>query len=196
MAAQTGAIPAPAKTLMVYGDSLVAGYGLDATASFPAQLDGALRKKGYQIKVINAGVSGDTTAAGLTRLDWSLRQNPDYVLLVLGGNDMLRAIDPKVTEDNLRAIMEKLEARKIPVLLAGMESFRNLGKDFSGKYRKMYAKLADRHAAILYPFFLDGVALKPEFNLDDGVHPNAQGVSVIVEKILPDVEKLLAKKKM
>lgn len=189
------ATPAAAsqKKLMVYGDSLVAGYGLALEKAFPAQLEKKLQADGHDVKVINAGVSGETTAGGLARLDWTLQDKPDCVILVTGGNDMLRAIDPKHTRENLKKILDMLKARKIPVLVAGMRSYRNLGAVFGGQYQAMYEDLADEYDAVFYPFFLDGVAMDAMLNQDDGMHPNERGVAVIVDKIYDDVEDLLEK---
>jgi acyl-CoA thioesterase-1 len=190
--AVTSALAADApKTLMIFGDSLVAGYGLSADQAFPAQLQKKLTEAGHDIRVINAGVSGDTTSGGVTRLEWTLKQNPDYVVVVLGGNDMLRSVDPKVTRDNLDKIMKTLTDRKIPTLLAGMKSFSNLGAGFGRAYDEMYRDMADKYDAGYYPFFLDGVAFDALLNQDDGVHPNALGVAVITDKIFPDVVDLI-----
>ncbi len=182
------------KKLMVFGDSLVAGYGMSLDQAFPAQLEKKLQAAGHTIKVINAGVSGDTTSAGLTRLDWALQQNPDYVIVVLGGNDMLRQVDTKVTRENLEKILAKLKERKIPTLLAGMRAYRNMNDFFGGGFETIFEETADKYDAVYYPFFLDGVALNAQYNLDDGIHPNPAGVNVIVEKIYDDVEELLKRK--
>ena len=182
------------KKLMVFGDSLVAGYGMAIDEAFPAQLEKKLQADGHNIKVINAGVSGDTTSAGVTRLDWALQQNPDYVIVVLGGNDMLRQIDTKVTRENLEKILTKLKERKIPTLLAGMRAYRNMNDFFGGGFETIFEETADKFDAVYYPFFLDGVALNAQYNLDDGIHPNPAGVNVIVEKIYDDVKKLLKRK--
>lgn len=179
------------KKLMVFGDSLVAGYGIAITDSFPAQLEKKLQADGRNIKVINAGVSGDTTSAGVTRLDWSLSQKPDYVIVVLGGNDMLRQIDQKVTRDNLDKIIKALRRRDIPVLLAGMRSYRNLSAISGGDIATVYEDIAKSNDVLLYPFFLEGVALEAPYNLDDGIHPNPAGIAKIVDNIYPSVMKLL-----
>lgn len=180
-----------AKKLMVIGDSLVAGYGLPAASAFPARLGEKLSADGHNIKVINAGVSGETTSGLLTRLDWTLQQKPDYVILVIGANDMLRQVDRNVTKANLQKILGKLQAQKIPVLMAGMRSFRNFDDLFGGKFQQIYEDLADEYDVIYYPFFLEGVAMDARLNQDDGVHPNLAGVDVIVDKIYGDVEDLL-----
>jgi acyl-CoA thioesterase-1 len=185
--------PAPQKVIMALGDSLVAGYGLPLAQSFPSQLAAALADKGRNVKVINAGVSGDTTADALNRLDWMLKTHPQYAIVTLGGNDMLRSLDPALTAANLDKIVEKLHARHIPVLITGMQAFTNMGYVFGDAYLKMYKDVAKKYDETYYPFFLDGVALKPEFNQDDGIHPNAAGVGIIVKNILPSVEKLLAR---
>ncbi len=186
--AQTAETP---KKLMVFGDSLVAGYGLPVGDAFPAQLEAKLKADGHNITVINAGVSGDTTSAGLTRLNWSLTQKPDYFVLVLGGNDMLRQVDPKVTRKNLDDIVKTVRAQNIPVLMAGMQTYRNLGDGQTDALAQIYRDIAAKHDALLYPFFLDGIALNAAYNLDDGIHPNKQGVAIIVDKIYPDVKKLI-----
>ena len=181
------------KKLLVFGDSLVAGYNIPLADAFPAQLENKLRANGHAVKVINAGVSGDTTAGGVTRLDWSLAEKPDYVILELGANDMLRTVPPDVTRDNLKKMLDVLKARNIPVLLAGMQSYKNLGESFGDRYETMYKELAAEYDAVFYPFFLDGIAMNPALNIDDGMHPNPKGVLVIVDKIYPSVTKLLEK---
>lgn len=188
--AETPAAPA-AKKLMVFGDSLVAGYGLPLADSFPSQLEAKLKADGYDISVINAGVSGDTTSSGLTRLDWALAQKPDYFILVMGGNDMLRQVDLSVTRSNMNKIAEKVHAQKIPMLIAGMRPYRNFAGIGGGGLEDIYEDVADKYEAILYPFFLDGVALKAQYNQDDGIHPNKQGVAIIVDNIYDDVKELL-----
>jgi len=179
--------------LLVLGDSLVAGYGLPPGQSFPDQLQLDLAATGRQVSVINAGVSGDTTAGGLARLDWSLADNPDAVIIVLGGNDMLRGLSPRGTRDNLNAIISRLRGRGIEVLLAGMMAPRNMGADYVSSFDAIYPTLATSHDIEFYPFFLDGVALDPELNLDDGLHPNQRGIAEISRRILPAVERLLAR---
>ncbi len=178
--------------LVVFGDSLVAGYGLKPSDAFPAQLQKSLQSGQYKnVKVVNAGVSGDTTAGGLQRFDWVVTKDTDAVILELGANDTLRGIDPKVTRRNLDRILKKLQERNIPVLLAGMRAARNWSTKHIESFERIYVDLAQKYGAILYPFFLEGVALNPKLNLDDGLHPNAKGVAQIVGKILPDVKKLL-----
>lgn len=187
--------PPEKKVILAFGDSLTAGYGLDRADALPVYLQRGLEKAGYDgVSIVNAGVSGDTTAGGVTRLAWTLkRQNPDYVILALGGNDMLRAIDPAATEQNLRKMLETLKAADIPVLLAGMRAPASMGPDFAGAYDKMYAKLAKEYQAVYYPFILDGVAMNPDYNQRDGVHPNVEGVKIIAAKMLPYLEQLLKK---
>jgi acyl-CoA thioesterase-1 len=179
--------------LLVLGDSLVAGYGLPPGQSLPDQLQRDLATRGVSVAVINAGVSGDTTAGGLARLDWSLADNPDAVIIVLGGNDMLRGLPPEGTATNLDAIVSRLRERDIEVLLAGMMAPRNLGPAYVEAFDAIYPALARRHDIEFYPFFLDGVALDPALNLDDGLHPNMQGISEISRRMLPVVERLLAR---
>ena len=182
--------PAAAETplrLMAFGDSLTHGYGLAPEDSFPAQLEAALRAKDQAVEVINAGNSGDTTAAGLARLDWALADRPDAVILELGANDALRGLDPADARANLDAILERLGQQQLPVLMAGMQAPRNLGRHYWEAFDAIFPALAEKHNVLLYPFFLDGVALDPQFNQPDGIHPNAAGVAVIVERILPSV---------
>lgn len=187
-------LPAMAETrLMVLGDSLVAGYGLPPGQGFPAQLQRDLVAAGRQVTVVDAGVSGDTTAGGLARLDWSLADNPQAVILVLGGNDMLRGLPPAAARENLEAIVTKLRDLQIEVLLAGMMAPRNMGPSYIADFDAIYPGLADRHDIIFYPFFLEGVALEPTLNLDDGLHPNEAGIAEITRRILPSVERLLAR---
>lgn len=179
--------------IVAFGDSLTAGFGLQNSDSFPAQLEKALKARGQDVKVINAGVSGDTAAAGLARLDWALPDDASGVIIELGANDALQGLDPVATKATLEQMITKIKARGLPILLAGMEVPRNLGKDYVEQFRKLYADLATRYDLILYPFFLDGVALDDKYLMGDGLHPNAAGVARIVEGILPKVEELLAK---
>ena len=173
--------------ILAFGASITAGYGLDAADSLPAQLETALRAHGIDATVINGGVSGDTSAGGLARLDWTLADNPDLVILDLGGNDALRAIDPKTTEANLDAIVSRLKAEKRGVLIAGMLAPPNLGADYAAAFNAVFPAVAARHDVTLYPFLLDGVVADPALNQADGIHPNAAGVKVIVERMLPFV---------
>ena len=177
--------------VLVLGDSLVAGYGLPPGQSFPEQLQRDLATAGSEVVMINAGVSGDTTAGGLARLDWSLADNPDAAIIVLGGNDMLRGLPPEGTKANLEAMIGRLRGKGVEVLLAGMMAPRNMGADYVETFDGIYLALAAAHDIEFYPFFLEDVALEPLLNQDDGIHPNEAGVSVIVENILPHVEKLI-----
>ena len=179
--------------LMVLGDSLVAGHGLPQGEAFPEILGQMLRNDGFDVHVINAGVSGDTTAGGLARLDWSLADNPDAAIIVLGGNDLLRGLDPSASFANLDEIIKRLKARNIAVLLAGMQAPRNFGADYADEFDAIYERLVDRHDVLFYPFFLDGVALQPMMNLADGMHPNQAGIYHIARRILPQVKSLLSK---
>ena len=179
--------------LLALGDSLTAGYGLPPNEAFPVQLEAALRSKGYNVRVINSGVSGDTAAEGYARLDWSLGEPVDGAILEFGANDALRGLEPKVAEQSLDAILQELKARHIEVLLAGMEAPRNWGAAYSEEFRAIYPALAAKYGTLLYPFFLKGVAMNPALNLADGLHPTGDGVRVIVQNILPDVEKLIAR---
>jgi acyl-CoA thioesterase-1 len=177
--------------ILALGDSLTAGYGLAAADSFPAQLERALNDRGTTVQVLNAGVSGDTTAGGLARLEWALVDNPDLVILALGANDSLRAVAPEITRANLAAILEKLQARQLPVLLAGMYAPPNLGQTYQAAFDSIYPQLAVQYGALLYPFFLDGVATDPALNQADGIHPNSDGVAVLVQRIVPYVLRLI-----
>ncbi len=177
--------------ILVLGDSLTAGYGLAAAESFPAQLERALRDGGQRVRVINAGVSGDTTSGGLARLDWALAERPRLVILQLGANDALRGIDPGLTKANLAAILTRLKRDGVRVLLTGMRAPRNLGPAYYTKFDRLYRDLAEKHQVALDPFFLEGVALRPELNLSDGLHPNPQGIALIVNRIMPQVCQLL-----
>jgi acyl-CoA thioesterase-1 len=182
-------------TLLALGDSLTAGYGVAAADAFPVKLAAALKARGHDVKVINAGVSGDTAADGLARLDWALGDAVDAAIVELGANDMLRGLDPVQAEQALDEILKKLGEKKIPVLLSGMVAAPNLGPDYGQRFNRIYPKLAAVHGAMLYPFFLDGVAGQRALNQPDGMHPNAAGVDEIVTRILPSVEALLARVK-
>ena len=185
-AANSAADNAP-QTLMLYGDSLMAGYGLSHEDGFAPRLEAALRDAGHNVKVINSSVSGDTTAAGLSRLEWALVDDPDIVLLELGANDALRGVEPSQTRENLDEIIGKLRDRDVAVLLAGMMAPPNMGKEYGAEFNEIYPELAAEYQLAFYPFFLDGVAADSSLNQDDGIHPNADGVKVIVERILPKV---------
>jgi len=179
--------------ILALGDSLTAGYGLPKTDGFTEQLQAALRAEGRDVRVINAGVSGDTSAGGRARLDWALADKPDAVILELGANDGLRGIDPKVTRQNLNAILDRFGAMKLPVLFAGMVAPPNLGPEYGAEYAAVFKDLAARYDVIFYPFFLDGVAGKPALNQRDGIHPTKAGAAVIVERILPATRELLSR---
>jgi acyl-CoA thioesterase-1 len=190
-AAQTGA---PLK-IVAFGDSLTAGYGLPAQEAFPARLERALKAKGHNVEIENAGVSGDTASGGLSRLEWSIADGTDAVIVELGANDMLRGVQPKVTLQALDDILAKLKARNIPVLLSGMRAAPNMGAEFVREYEAIFPALAQKYDVVFYPFFLDGVAADPRLALRDGVHPNGAGVQIIVDGILPKVEELIARVK-
>ena len=177
--------------IVAFGDSLTAGFGLPPAAAFPAQLQKALRARGHDVAVTNAGVSGDTTSGGLQRIDWAVPPGTQAVILELGANDALRGIEPAQARTNLDQILASLAKRGIPVLLAGMRSPQNWGKNYVDSFERLYPELAARHGVLLYPFFMEGVALDPKLNLDDGLHPNTDGVARIVEGILPKVEALI-----
>jgi acyl-CoA thioesterase-1 len=177
--------------IVVLGDSLSAGYGLPGDEAFPAKLAQALKAKGLAVSVTNAGVSGDTASGGLGRLDWSVPEGTEAVIVELGANDALRGIDPKLTKSALDSILNKLATRHISVLLAGMKAPRNMGADYVKVFDAIYPELASNHAVVFYPFFLDGVATDPKLNQGDGLHPNAAGVDVIVARIIPSVEELV-----
>jgi acyl-CoA thioesterase-1 len=175
-----------------FGDSLMAGFGLGPGEGFTEQLQDALRAKGHDVAVANAGVSGDTSSGGLARLDWSVPDGTDLVILELGANDMLRGIDPAIVEKNLDEMIARLKARGIDVLLAGMVAAPNLGHAYGEAFGSLYPRLAQKHGVILYPFFLDGVAAEQDLLSEDGMHPSADGIRTIVGRILPTVEKAIA----
>ena len=177
--------------ILVLGDSLSAGYGLPADDTFPARLEAALEAAGTPAAVINGGVSGDTSAGGRTRLDWMLADRPDMAIVELGGNDALRGLDPDQTYANLDAILKRLREENVAVLLAGMLAPPNMGRDYADDFAAVFPRLAEEHGVPLYPFFLDGVAADPDLNQPDGIHPNAAGVDVIVERILPHVQDVM-----
>ncbi|RDV05729.1 arylesterase [Undibacter mobilis] len=181
--------------IVVLGDSLTAGYGLNVQDAFPTKLGVALKAKGHAIELINAGVSGDTATGGLDRFDWSVPADADALILELGANDALRGVSPDVTRAALDKILSKAAERKIPVLIAGMKSPPNMGADYVAKFDAIFPELARTHNALLYPFFLEGVAADEKLNQRDGMHPNSDGVDVIVKNILPKVEELIAKAK-
>jgi acyl-CoA thioesterase I len=182
-------------TVVVLGDSLAAGYGLPPGADFVSVLERALKARGHNAKLVNAGVSGDTSSGGLERLDWSVPDGTDGVIVELGANDMLRGIDPEITRNALESIVTRLKARGIPVMLAGIYAQRNLGPAYTGRFDAIYPELARKHGLVHYPFFLDGVAGDRALNLPDGLHPSQKGIERIVERILPTVETFLARLK-
>ncbi|WP_375338314.1 arylesterase [Chelatococcus sambhunathii] len=177
--------------LVALGDSLTAGFGVGPKDAFPAKLEAALKAKGRNVAISNAGVSGDTSTGGADRLDWSVPDGTDGVIVELGANDMLRGLDPEVTRKAIGRILDGLNARNIPVLLTGMRAAPNLGPDFGERYEAVFTDYAKERGLDFYPFFLDGVAGDRALNQQDGIHPNPRGVDVIVEKILPTVERFL-----
>lgn len=190
-------LSAPARAddmrLLVLGDSLTAGYNLPQDKAFPVQLERALWARDYPVTVLNAGISGDTTAGGLARLDWVLAEEPDAAIVALGANDGLRGLDPEQTRENLTAIVRRLKSQEIQVLIAGMLAPPNLGREYGEAFNAVFPEVAERTAVLLYPFFLEGVAADPALNQADGIHPTAEGVAVMVDNILPKVEELLHK---
>ena len=189
---ESAAAPDRPVRIVALGDSLTAGLDLAAADAFPAKLAAALKARGLAVEVTNAGVSGDTAASGLARLDWSVPEGTDAVIVEFGANDMLRGIDPKVTRQALEQIVRRLGERRIAVLLAGMRAAPNLGTDYGREFEAIYSELAARNGLLLYPFFLDGVAAEQRLNQRDGLHPTAAGVDAIVARILPKVEELVA----
>jgi len=184
-------LAAPVNILAI-GDSLTAGYGLAQPDSFTVQLAGALNKAGREVRVSNAGVSGDTTAGGRARLAWALSEKPDAVIIELGANDGMRGLDPRQTEANLDAILTAIKSRGLPVLLTGMRAPPNLGPEYGAEFNGLFPRLAKKHGVMFYPFFLEGVAAVPSLNQDDAIHPNAEGVAEIVRRLLPFVQRLIA----
>jgi acyl-CoA thioesterase-1 len=179
--------------IVALGDSLTAGFNLPGSAAFPAKLEKALKQKGVAVEIANAGVSGDTASGGLGRLDWSVPDDTDAVIVELGANDMLRGVDPAVTRRALEQIVRRLTDRHIPVLLAGMRAAPNLGVQYVGAFEAIYPELAAKYDLLLYPFFLDGIVGDSKFNQRDGLHPTAAGVDKIVAGILPKAEELVAR---
>ena len=194
--AQLPAIADSPVRIVALGDSLTAGLGLPVNASFPAKLETALRQRGVAVEITNAGVSGDTASGGLARLDWSVPQGTDAVIVELGANDMLRGMDPKITRAAFAEIVRRLRERHIAVLLAGMRVAPNLGAEYAHQFESIYSDLAARDGVLLYPFFLDGVAGDPTLNQPDGIHPTAAGVEEIVTRMLPQVEELVSRVQM
>jgi acyl-CoA thioesterase-1 len=182
-----------ASKIFILGDSLTAGYGVAPGKSFPDQLQAALRARGHRVRVINGGVSGDTSAGGRARIGWALKDKPDAFIVALGGNDALRGIDPKSTRRNIDAILTRLGQAGVPVLLAGWKSPRNLGPEYVRAFEAVFPDLARKHGALFYPFILEGVALKPALNQRDGIHPNARGAGRMAKGILPMAERLIAR---
>lgn len=178
--------------LLGFGDSLMAGYGLPPGDGFPEQLQEALQATGIDASVTNAGVSGDTSAGGRSRLDWALASDPHAVILELGANDGLRGLEPAETKRNLDAILTMLDEKDIPVLLTGMLAPPNLGQEYGAEFETVFRDLANKHAVLFYPFFLDGVVGDPALNQKDGIHPTREGVAIIVERILPAVRELIS----
>lgn len=193
-----GPATAPAETageapvrIVALGTSLTAGYGLAQDAGFVPRLEAALRERGFNVRIENAGVSGDTSAGGLARLDWSIGPDTEAVIVELGSNDALRGLDPARTRANLAAILDRLTARGLPVLLAGMLAPPNLGEDYGREFAALYPQLAETYGVLFYPFFLDGVAAQPALNQPDGIHPNEDGVAEIVRRITPYAARLV-----
>ena len=180
------ALPATAaKTILALGDSLTAGYGLEAGHAMPDVLQAALQKSGADVKIINAGISGDTAAEGAARLDWALTPDVQAIILELGANDALRGLPPEGVDKALRGVLDEAKAKKLPVLILGMKAPPNLGEDYRAKFDAIYPKLANDYGAQLYPFYLDGVAAQPGLNQQDGMHPNDKGLAEIVARMLP-----------
>jgi len=179
--------------IVALGDSLTAGYNLPASAAFPVKLEKALKAKGHAVEIANAGVSGDTASGGLARLDWSVPEGTDAMIVELGANDMLRGIDPAVTRRALEEIVRRLSERRIPVLLAGMRAIPNLGVDYVRGFEAIYSELAAKYDVLLYPFFLEGIASDAKLNQRDGVHPTAAGIERVVAGVLPKAEELVVR---
>ena len=183
-------------TILALGDSLTAGYGLDKGLSFPARLQARLNEMGLNVAVVNGGVSGDTSAGGLSRINWLLKPPPSAVIIELGANDGLRGLDPASTRANIDGILKLLKRENIPVLLTGMQAPPNLGRDYGAEFNSIYPDMAGKYGAVYYPFFLEGVATTPELNQKDGIHPNARGVDIIVDGMLPSVRQLIEQIKL
>jgi acyl-CoA thioesterase-1 len=188
------AAAAKAPRILAFGDSLTSGFGLPPEASFPAKLETQLRADGLEVRVVNAGVAGDTTAGGLARLDWALADKPDVVILELGANDALRGLDPAGVRANLDKIIAKVQASGAKLLLAGMRAPPNWGEEYREAFDRIYPELARAHDVPLYPFFLEGVATQPDLNQPDGLHPNERGVAAVVDHIAPVIAGLIGGK--
>jgi acyl-CoA thioesterase-1 len=188
---QSTPVAAHVPVILDFGDSITAGYGLPAGQAFPARLEAWLHGRGIEVRVVNAGVSGDTTAGGLTRLDWALADKPDLVILALGANDALRGIDPSAVRDNLDKMIVKIQASGAKLLLVGMLAPPNWGEEYKRAFDQIFPELARMHHLTFYPFLLEGVAMQPELNQPDGLHPNERGVAVLVDKIAPVVAGLI-----
>jgi acyl-CoA thioesterase-1 len=195
IAALLAAAPAGAATprVLALGDSLTAGYGLPPGEAFPVRLQARLGEDGYAVEIANGGVSGDTSAGGLARLDWALAGTPDIVLVEFGANDMLRGIDPKVTYDNLDKMLARIMQSGAKILLLGMKAASNWGREYQASFDAIFPALAEKYHVPLYPFFLDGVAADAALNQPDGLHPNPRGVAIIVERLSPYLERLLGR---
>ena len=180
-------------TLLALGDSLTSGLGLEASEAFPVKLEAALKNRYPGLKIINGGVSGDTAADGLARLDWALTDEVGGLIVELGANDALRGLDVAQTETALNGIMVKAQLRTLPVLILGMKAPPNMGPEYVARFDGLYPRLAEKYQALLYPFYLDGVAANGSLNQSDGIHPNGRGVDVIVSKVMPSVEELIGK---
>jgi acyl-CoA thioesterase I len=190
-AASGGASAAETYKIVAFGDSLMAGYRLAPGESFPERLESALRTRGHDVVIANAGVSGDTSSGGLSRLDWSVPDDTDLVVLGLGANDMLRGVSPEITARNLEEMIVRLKERQIDILLVGMLAAPNLGPDYSRAFNSIYPRMAEQYDLALYPFLLEGVAAQPDLLLDDGMHPNAEGIDRMVEGVMPLIERKL-----
>ncbi len=195
MSGPEGANAASTTRILVLGDSLTAGYGLPADQAFPARLEVKLRAAGHDVKVLNGGVSGDTSAGGRARLSWALADKPHFTIIELGANDGLRGLDPGAMRENLDDIISRLKAAGIGVLLTGMRAPPNIGPAYGKRFNRVFPDLAQKHNVLLYPFFLEDVAAIPKLNQRDGIHPNPAGVAVIVDRIMPFVVRLLKENK-
>ena len=186
-------LPGSAKTMLALGDSLTAGYGLDAGHAMPDVLQATLKKAGMDVNIVNAGVSGDTAAQGAARLDWALTPDVNGIMLELGANDALRGLPPEQTEQALRQILDKAKSKNLPVFILGMKAPPNLGEDYRAKFDQIYEHLAAEYHQPIYPFYLDGVAGQHDLNQQDGIHPNDKGVTIIVSRILPQVQDFVSR---